>query len=316
MNPYVFLTGCPRSGTTLLRRMVDAHPRIAVIPEIGWIPRRYEQRDGVTPEGLVGPELRHDLVVRGRFGRYTKLPMDPDELGRMLGIGPMRYADLIALLFDRYGDARGKPIVGNKTPDYAGHVSTLHELWPHARFVHLIRDGRDVALSASSWRRAARLAERYTTWAEDPVSTAALWWESHVRLGREQGVPLGGELYREIRYEDLVRDPSGTLRSLCDFLDVAFDEAMLRFHEGRARDDGDLDAKHAWKPPTPGLRDWRTQMAPDDLERFEAVAGDLLSELGYERGAPPPPELVKRADDLRRRFEGTPRPRAWGGQST
>jgi len=312
-NPFVFIVGCPRSGTTLLLRMVNAHPQIAIIPEIGWIARRYENRDGLTPEGLVTPAFIQHLSEKGGLGRYARLPMSRQELEDLLASGrPLSYAKLITLFFDRYGEARGKALVGNKTVDYVLSIPTLHSLWPHAKFVHLIRDGRDVCLSAISWRKASKLVSRFATWSEDPVSTAAVWWEWQVRLGREAGSSLGDELYYEIRYESLVAHPMEECAALCAFLGVAYDGAMLRFHEGRTKTDPGLGAKHAWLPPTPGLRDWRSQMPLEDVERFEAVAGDLLDELGYPRGADHlRAESLEQAATIRRLFEGRPLPERW-----
>jgi hypothetical protein len=66
---------------------------------------------------------------------------------------------------------------------------------------------------------------------------------------------------------------------------LPYDPVMLRFHEGRTREQPGLSAKRAWRPITAGLRRWHEQMAPDDVVRFESAAGDLLEELGYERGA-------------------------------
>ena len=314
-NPFVFIVGCPRSGTTLLQRTVNAHPMIAIIPEIGWILKRYEDPEFVTPEGLVRPELIQKLIQKGSLGRYTRLPVSQQELEELLALTrhrPVAYSDLIAMFFNRYGEAQGKALVGNKTVDYVRTISALHGLWPQAKFVHLIRDGRDVCLSAIQWRRAARLASEFAAWSEDPVSTAALWWEWQVRLGREAGNLLGSALYHEMRYEDLVADPARVCQSLCDFLGVPYDEAMLRFHKGREKQDADLDAKHAWLPPTPGLRNWRTQMPEPDLARFEAVAGELLDELGYPRGVTElSVESVYHASELRQAFEGRPWPRQW-----
>jgi hypothetical protein len=71
---------------------------------------------------------------------------------------------------------------------------------------------------------------------------------------------------------------------LCAFLDAPYDDAMLRFHEGRTRAESGLDAKDAWQRVTPGLRDWQAQMPAEDVERFEAVAGELLAQLNYPRG--------------------------------
>ena len=313
-NPFVFIVGCPRSGTTLFRRMVDAHPEVAIIPEVGWLARRYEDRAGLTPEGRITPEFVDGLPQKGGFGRYTPLPVGREELARFSRREPApTYAEFVSLLFDRYGEERGKTLVGNKTVDHALNVGTLHEVFPRAKFVHLIRDGRDVAASAVAWRRSKRLAEDFSTWDEDPITTVALWWEWHVRRAREAGRTLEEDLYHEVFYEALVADPAGESERLCGFLGIPYDDAMVRFHEGREKEDPGLDAKSAWKPPTRGLRDWRTNMDPESLARFEAVAAELLDELGYERGTDGTEDnALRRAEWTRRRFEGRPLPQRWG----
>jgi hypothetical protein len=123
-----------------------------------------------------------------------------------------------------------------------------------------------------------------------------------VRLAREAGTALPPGLYHELRYEALVTRPEQECASLCAFLDLPCEPAMLRFHEGRTRREPGLSAKQAWLPITPNLRNWREQMAPESTERFEAVAGALLEQLGYERAFPrPAAELHDRAAEFRER---------------
>jgi hypothetical protein len=316
-NPCLFVIGCPRSGTTLLARMLGAHPDLAIVNETHWLGRWYEKRKDLTKEGLATPQLLDRLLEHRKFAQHFGLTRD--ELERLAGREPLPYATLMSRLFDGYAAKRGKRLAGDKDPGYVKYADTLHELWPRARFVHLIRDGRDVALSAMSWSKARRLARRFPTWQNDPAATAALWWEYHVRLGKEAGARLGASSYRELRYEALVTQPEAELRAICAFLDLPYNGAMLRYHEGRTKDDPALDAKQAWLPPTEGLRDWRAQMSPNDLERFEAAGGRLLDELGYERAvAQPSPDALARAAVLRRAFGTEKRsrvfrlPERWG----
>jgi hypothetical protein len=313
MNPYVFFVGCPRSGTTLLRRIGDAHPRLALVrPELHWLAAWWERRAGMTQDGTVTPELVDKLVAHSSF---PKLELGADRVAALVGGRPKQYARFVTELFDLYGRAKGKSLVGNKTPQHVLHLSTLHELWPHARIVHLVRDGRDVALSVLDWQK-ARHHFHLPPWDEDPVMAAALFWERHVRLGREAA--LLDDRYYETRYESLVADPELGCRKLCDFLGLEYDSAMLRFHEGRTRHDPGLSAKKAWLPITAGLRSWREQMHAGQIARFEALAGDLLAELGYERAAPAASEEdLARAARFRDAFTGKARskggavPRAW-----
>ncbi len=285
-NPFVFIVGCPRSGTTLLQRMIDAHPEVAIIHETHWIAKWYERRKGVTPEGMVTPKLISRLVEYHRFAGW---PISREDLERLASdVELVSYEDFVTGFFDLYGEKHGKLLVGDKTPGYVRNISTLHKLWPEAKFVHIIRDGRDVGLSAIDWRKSFKLARRFPTWREDPVTTAALWWKWFVGLGREDGEALGPELYHEVRYESLVANPADECAALCEFLGVPYDAAVVGFAEGRTVANPAFDAKEAWLPVTRGLRNWRSQMPPEDIERFEAAAGDLLDELDYPRAVPRP----------------------------
>lgn len=300
-NPYVFIVGCARSGTTLLQRMLDAHPLLAVIDETLWIPRPFERRRGIAADGTVTPKI---VSVLSKHRRFPPVELNLEDIEALLGDGDsISYADFVGGIFDLYGRTKGKRLVGDKSPAYVRKMSTLHALWPRARFVHLIRDGRDVCLSVLNWKKVEHIARPFPTWDRDPVTAAALWWDRSVRLGREAGRTLTEDLYREVRYESLVTNPGPVCESLCDFLDLPFDDCMLRFHEGRTIKDPGLSAKRAWLPPTVGLRNWRSQMPPGDVERFEAAAGDLLEELGYVRSAArPSPEALAQASSIRDSF--------------
>jgi hypothetical protein len=316
VNPYVFFVGCPRSGTTLLRRIGDAHPELAIIRELHWLPLWWERRVGLTQEGMITPSFVAKLREHSHFRR---LELDPPDVDALFEEGRRKhYARFVTELFDLHGEVKEKRLVGEKTPAYVRHIRTLHYLWPHAKIVHLIRDGRDVGLSLLDWSTSDRAAGRFPTWADDPITTAALFWEWNVRLGREAGTPLGREQYYELRYEALVADPELECRELCAFLGLGYDAAMLSFYEGRRRSTPGLSAKKAWQPVTIGLRSWRDQMAPGDIMRFEHAAGELLEELGYERGAASASDVgLAAASGLRQAFVdharscGWPVPEAW-----
>jgi hypothetical protein len=112
-----------------------------------------------------------------------------------------------------------------------------------------------------------------------PRQKGELGGDWQVRTCREGGNALGPDLYYEMRYESLVSKPAEECKKLCEFLGISYDEAMLCFNEGRERPKPGRSAKRAWLRVTPGLRDWRSGMSAEDVERFEAAAGDLLNEL-------------------------------------
>lgn len=297
-NPYVFIVGCPRSGTTLVERMVDAHPDIAIVHETHFIAKFFRKRVGLTRDGFVTPELARRLREHRRFARFR---MPGEELDALVTGPPMSYADFITRLYDQYGRQEGKTRVGDKTTGgYLRNIPSLHTLWPQARFVHVVRDGRDVCLSMLTWPKAGRAAGRLPTWNQDPVATTALWWRWHVLSGREGGRPLGPALYDELSYEAFVSAPAERCADLCRFLDVPYDASMLRFNEGRVSEAPGLSANQAWRSPTPGVRNWREQMSDADVELFEALAGDALDAFGHERAFPVvSDEVAARADRFR-----------------
>lgn len=153
----------------MLKYILDMHPQIAVMPEYDWFARWFEERSGVTPEGFVTPALVTRLLRHHRLFRDVDLGIPPEQLFAMVGSGQqLLYADFVAFLFNRYSnrysEIRGKPLVGNKTPSFVRRFYSLHSLWPHAKFVHIIRDGRDVYLSVINWKNEAKLRARYSIW--------------------------------------------------------------------------------------------------------------------------------------------------------
>src|SRR5262249_6260073 len=150
---------------------------------------------------------------------FYRMKIGREELEELIrSREPVSYANFVSGLFDRYGEFRGKPLVGDKTPDYARNLPTLHALWPEAKFIHLIRDGRVGWRSAVNWtRKTARLTHLFPSWGVDAVATAAAWWEWHVRLARADGPALGPERYCEVRYEALIEQPAEECARLCTF---------------------------------------------------------------------------------------------------
>jgi hypothetical protein len=276
-GPPLFVVGCGRSGSTLLRLMLDAHPDLAVPGESHFIPelrRRFPDPidpEVVTPALLRTPHFRHWKVPESSVWERVRALEDPS------------FAGVIEAAFLANADEQGASRWGDKTPIYVRSIPLLDELWPGARFVHLIRDGRDVGLSYLGLH-----------WGPDTVWAAARKWRRDVGAGIRDGQPLGTDRYLEVRYEDLVADAAATLRTICTFAGLSFDEAMLdpaarRGHPTLAPEEGRAFHARSEEEVGAGARDWRTQMAVEDVRRFEAVAGGLLEDLGYERRFPDVP---------------------------
>lgn len=285
-HPYLFVVGCPRSGTTLLQRMLDHHPKLAVSNDTHFITRCIEKTvsrpiDEVIRRGDL--PLTEKLVETVRtYHRFARLGL-PRDMVTQSARESQTYCEFVSALYERFCRMHNKSLSGEKTPDYSRHIRLLHVLFPWARFLHIIRDGRDVALSALEWAHERKGPGRMELWKSEPIGVCALWWAWLVGTGREQGHRIEPSLYCEVKYESLVSSPRNTLAEVTRFLHVPFSTHMLLYFEGRVNKRRGKSAKSDWLPPTRGLRDWRTQMRTRDLELFEALAGRQLSLLGYAR---------------------------------
>lgn len=277
-NPYVFVVGCPRSGTTLLQRMLDAHPDMTIANDTHFITRAAKKILRHDAE----PALTADLVeLVENYRRFYRMGLSAEQVREAAGQS-RSYSGFVARLYDARAANEGKTISGEKTPDYCRQIPTLSKLFPDSRFIHIVRDGRDTALSTLDWANENKGPGKWKLWQSDPVGTCALWWRWQVRKGCLEGGELPSDRYCEIRYEDLVDDPDTKLKELAGFLGIPYSESMSRFFQGKTRKKPGLSAKSAWIPPTKGLRDWRKQMSREDALLFQELAGDWLERLGYE----------------------------------
>lgn len=289
--PMPIIVGAARSGTTLLRLMLDAHPHVAIPPETGFL----------TPVlSLRGPgaALRHTF-----FHVLTHYPPEAsawhdfglpaaDFWRELSAIEPFTTAAGLRCFYRAYADRFGKPRWGDKTPVYGQHMRAIEQLLPEAHFIHLIRDGRDVALS---------LRPLWFSPSQD-IAALARAWRRQVSTARAQGQRC--RHYLEVRYEALVADPPAVLRQVCAFCGLDYHPQMehyyqraperLREHQSRVRANGTVlvtqAQRHAQQqltthPPNPRrILAWKQAMPRDEQRQFERAAGPLLEALGYEVG--------------------------------
>ncbi|MBT8062107.1 MAG: sulfotransferase, partial [Gammaproteobacteria bacterium] len=206
--------------------------------------------------------------------------LDRDEVDAAAEGAPT-YSAFVSQLYKRRAALQGKQFSGEKTPDYCRYMPTLASLFPDARFIHIVRDGRNTALSTLKWAKPDKGPGRWPWWDSDALACCALWWTWQTWQGIRDGRALSPGRYHELRYEDLVERPAQHLQAMSDFLGLEYSDEMANFHRGKTVDNPALSAKSAWKPATKGLRDWREQMAPDDQAVFQALAGELLELLAY-----------------------------------
>ncbi|MDQ3031588.1 MAG: sulfotransferase [Myxococcota bacterium] len=254
--PVTFLVGAERSGTTLLRLMLDGHPRLAFRYE-------FELAVDLVPDGEGWPELE-TYYEHLRTMRWVDPPPHVDRA--------LDYPSLVRSFLEQKRSADRKPLVGATVHR---HYDRLLRIWPDARFVHLVRDGRDVARSTVA-----------IGWAGN-VWTACEHWAAAERLWAQVAATLPADRRIDVHYEELVRDPRATLERICAFIGIEYDEAMLEYPQ-----------RSSYRAPDPALAErWRETFAPHELRLVESRIGELLVERGYPLSGAPlaPPSLPLRA---------------------
>lgn len=265
----LFVIGVARSGTTLLRWMLEEHPRIAIPEESHWIVDLAGCRDAWGPQRQ--EKVLTEILTNPKYRQWW---MSEDELRGAVREPAPTYSALVAAVFGVYAKRKGKPRWGDKTPWYVSHVDLLDELFQDAMFVHIVRDGREVAASL------ADLGER------DSIGGATYWREA-VTGARSTGARLGPARYCEIRLEDLIAEPETTLRRVCTAVGETYTGGMLAYPRRGIETLKHIEPKyrrthrHLDKPPTPGLRDWRAGLSRSECNEVEAICRPLLEELGY-----------------------------------
>ena len=273
--PPLLVLGVRRSGTTLLRVMLDRNSALAVPDESYFVPQLADRHRGTIDTDAFVDDLR-------RLPTLPEWDVPVDEVRARLRPG-MQAGEAIATVYEVYAARRGKSRWGDKTPMYMQRLRMLERLFPDAQYVHLVRDGRDAALSFLAMPDGIVTK----TWAHPRTAADfACQWRAEVTAARRLGARVGPGRYLELRYEELVIDPEGGLRSICELAGLAYEPAMLDY-AGNVDVSAKPHQQSLKRPPTAGLRDWRTELTPADAAGFESVAGDLLGELGYETAGSP-----------------------------
>ena len=310
-TPVFFVLGQKKSGTTWLMRMLDAHPEILCKGEgrffgSGWKREAFKEA-GVQElpsslhEALLDSEYLRLWIQRSVWSRNE----DPDE----------HLTNITRMVSDYFLEGEllktGKKIVGDKSPLLtAGTIREIREVYPEARVIHIIRDGRDAAVSSMhhTWnfgnvRENSKMAEKREAYRRNPLELleagqgifaadllrkAAVEWATLVGKTVEDGPKLLGDNYREVRYEGLLEKPEEEVGKLLEFLGAGADERTVgrcvgsasfeKLAEGRER--GREDPTSFFRKGVAG--EWKSVFTSRDRRIFKQEAGELVVKLGYE----------------------------------
>ncbi len=281
MGAPFFIVGASRSGTTMMRLLLNAHSNIGVPKEMAyfegcaiagalssWQKPTFNRG---TYEDFVRAFLkRRKIALEGIDTRQLEAPILNDVVANLER--PIRIA------LNAWAGREGKGIWGEKTPKNLFYVDKIYEMMPDARFIYIVRDPRAVVNSMN----------RFARFVDDSVLNAFNWLQaaSYGYNLLQQSVPAEKKL--EIKYENLVTDVEGTTRQICDFLEEPFEDEMLAFYR-KSRSDlhpnaGQLGGVNTLTQPisTVSVDKWRDQLATRDVNLVEAVCVDAMKVHGYE----------------------------------
>jgi hypothetical protein len=270
-NTPFFIVGAGRSGTTLLRLILAGHSRLHVPPETWFI------RPLVEELPLTGP-LTRDQVERAaslmvQDYRWPDMEITAEDLRLSAAeLSDPSLVDIINIVYRRQLAASGKQRFGDKTPIYIHIIPQLLTLYPGAKFIHLIRDGRDVAISNIDvdWDRYYERANFEWTQA---MERRRQYWDS----------PCQAQIL-EVRYEDLVSELETTVRRICAFLSESFEPAMLKWqHLTALVPHREHHIHHKLTQPIAGdaVAVWRRKLNALECFAIESCLHDDLRQLGY-----------------------------------
>lgn len=270
----VFTFGFERSGTTLLSMLLGAHPDLAVpfSPTGLWYRYYHKLEDyGQLRNTADRDRLIQDILEEERIQMWDAAPTLEDISRR---VSDCEYQAVVSAFHQVYADHHDKTL-------WALHdIATLYEMhianqwFPDARFIHLVRDVRDVALSHKSYR-----------YGSSNTCEVAFAWREAVNTNLMMGKIIGPERYLLVRYEDLIETPEESLDRICGFLGIVFDGRMLDYAE-------DVDrkvpsSKRSLWPALGGKLDrskigrWRTELKTYEVAAIHEITSELMAECGY-----------------------------------
>ena len=273
--PVFFVGGLPRSGTTWVQQLLNAHPNVVCLGESHFM-------NDLVPTLAAGAAA---YGKRRAEGRDTWAPTVRGPRSALLA--PMMQAAFLALVQENLG---GRPVaglaaIGEKTPDNIMHLPKIWSIFPKARFVNVIRDGRDGAVSAFI-RFRSKLAPDMTR--RDYMRAYGEGWSTRIRAARSLA---RGHAYHEIRYEAMHADPVAEASRLFGFLGAdagqgpvraALAAASFESLSGGRRQGQEDPSSHYRRGEVGG---WAETLSASEIAAFEDAAGAMMDELGYARAA-------------------------------
>jgi glycosyltransferase involved in cell wall biosynthesis/LPS sulfotransferase NodH len=284
----VFVLGCPRSGTTLLYHMLLSAGNFAVYRAESQVFNLLEPRFG---DLRIARHRRKLLEAWEKSSLFTKTGLEAREVEQAVMANCENAGDFLRIVMELMARKQGVERWAESTPDHLLALPRIKQTIPDALIIHIIRDGRDVALSLEKqhWIRPF-------PWDHGKeLLTAATYWEWIVNQGRAHGRALGKD-YKEVRYEDLVADPCSTLAQLGEFIGQELDyDQIQRVGIGSVRRPNSSFGGENRSGNFHPVARWKKSLSKQQLIQVEGLIGQTLDALGYDREATRPSDQVPAA---------------------
>ncbi len=270
----VFVVGAPRSGTTMLAVLLNRHSLFAIPPETQFFSDFEKSEAG---RGLEGASREVKVRMALSYHRIADLGLTSEMVMDKFAFQDNTVANLFRSILEAYGQRLGKERVGEKSPKHIENVLELLAIYPGAKVLCIVRDGRDVVRSLIK-----------APWAEpDNPRRFGLFctvWSDYARLVGQYEKKISGERFKVVRYEEILQHTSEQLKAVCDFLGVAFEPGML----SATLTSGVVpDWEAQWKQKADQMLDpsrayaWRTQADKREVWQMNVMIGPELDMLGY-----------------------------------
>jgi hypothetical protein len=266
--------------------MLTNHKNIVIPPECGFAIWFYDKyKTSMVSETMVKSFIK-DLSTAKKIETwnldYAKL------LDYILAAKPASYPEVVGTVYEFYGHTIGRTFLrwGDKNNYYLNHIETISKMYPSARFVHIIRDGRDVACSYRALHQ-ARIQSKYAPHLPDIITDIALEWKENISCAINSFEKIGWENVHELRYEDLVSFPTDELRKICSFLGEPYDKEMeLYFYKNKEEQQEPVEflqwkAKTIEKPTISEIGKYKMVLSKEEIKEFEDIASLFLRKYQY-----------------------------------
>ncbi len=284
----VFILGNPRSGTSLLRIILHNHDYIVAPPESGfsqWWCKKYQDWE---IDDINSPRLDAFLKDLSTSKKIETWELDFTVVKNVIHENkPSNYGELVACIYLCYAEVpTGIRVICDKNNYYIHHVPELFKIWPNAQYIHLLRDGRDVACSYLDLVDIQTQSKYKPSLSTSVFQIAEEWKQNNKKIAELSR--LGVERYFLVKYEDLISDSKATVERLCDFLKIKFSAKMLEYYKTSQRDKMEPSETMDWKKRTKEKPDakrigrYKQDLSKDYIDKFTSIAGDALNKYGYD----------------------------------